>query len=198
MAIGLDRGRGSALLASVPISITFSIFFSWTLSSLAATKDSLAIRKQTTKLVMYQKLTCVLYASFVLASLCMLGAAVAILTQGGDELAWYARNWDWLWFYSSGWSMLLNLAGCLVVGWIFRPRAYNRNHGLNELSAFPLDEEDLENRANIALDILRSGQTHPGSTRPPAFAPLGPSNPDLQAFGDVDDLEEESHLARKS
>lgn len=87
----------------------------------------------------------------------MVIASLMILTYN-DSVKWYAKNWRWLWFYSSGWPIMLNFVSCLAIAWIFRPQDYNRNYGLNELSDFPLDEEDLELRADFALKALRTGR----------------------------------------
>lgn len=94
--------------------------------------------------------------------------------------------------------MLLNFGGCLFVGWIFRPQAYNRNYGLNELSSFPIDDEDLDNRASIALDTLRS--TRNQDFEGPQFdAPITGHNQwatgTLRAFGD--ESYEDTELAKK-
>lgn len=96
--------------------------------------------------------------------------------------------------------MLLNFGGCLFVGWIFRPQAYNRNYGLNELSSFPLDDDDddLDNRASIALDTLRATR-NPGFGGPQGGAPTTDQKQwvtgALQAFGDED--YEDTQLAKK-
>lgn len=144
-------------LSSLPLAMTYSIFFSRILAGLSTTKESLSIRKQRAKLGMFNQLTWVLYIFFISACVFMVIASLTILTYN-ESLKWYAKHWKWLWLYSSGWPILLNFICCSAIAWIFRPRDYNRNYGLDEISEFPLDEEDLELQADLALQTLRSGR----------------------------------------
>lgn len=142
-------------LLSIPVSVTFNVFFSRIFASLAATKQSLASRKQNAKLHMYQRLTWIIYSFFAAACFFMLAAIFTVLGYSKSQ-EWYAQHWNWLWFLSNGWPILLNFSATTAVAIIFRPQAYNRSYGLQELSDYPLDEESLESHANVALDTLRT------------------------------------------
>lgn len=104
---------------------------------------------------MYRSLTITLYGFFAAAIIFMLAAMFVIFTYNSSQ-AWYAGHWRSLWFFSAGWPMFINVAACLSIGWIFRPQSYNRSYGLDELTEFPLDDDDLEIRATAALDSLRA------------------------------------------
>jgi hypothetical protein len=194
------------LLASVPISVTYTIFFSWILNGLSATKESLTARKQSAKLGMYEQLTWILFGFFGAACFFMVGAVFVIITYNNSQ-SWYASHWNWLWFFSAGWPMFLNCLACIAVGWIFRPQAYNRSYGMDEISGFPLDEEDLDTRANVALDTLRShrrGTEEYGNMSGKMSGSMEEleghsrwNTGSLQAFGNDDSGSEEHVLSKK-
>jgi len=145
----------SVLLAALPVTITYTIFCQWIMSSLTSTKECLALRKQTAKLCMYQQMTFTLYALFIIAALIMVFSVFIIFGQR-SSLEWRASHWKSIWFFSSGWPMLLNLIGTIVISWIFRPQAYNQSYGLCELADYTGSEDDLDGRADVALQTLRS------------------------------------------
>lgn len=128
------------------------------------------MRKQRGKLAMYTQMTWVLYALFALAAIFMIMAVCVVLDHRDDaadgNIAWRAANWRWIWLLSSGWPMLLTFLGTTIIAWIFRPQAYNRTYGMNELNEYPLDEDDLDGRATVALDTLRRAKTDEGETEP--------------------------------
>lgn len=189
------------LFTSVPISITYTIFFSWILNGISTTKESLAARKQRGKLGMYEQLTWILFSFFGAAALFMIGAVVVIISYNHSQ-SWYAGHWNWLWFFSAGWPMFLNAAACLAIGWIFRPQTFNRSYGMNEVGDFPLDEDDLETQANVALDTLRAHRrgADDGNMRTVDADDDRRKrwNTDsLQAFGDDDDSADEGRQFAK-
>ena len=165
-ALGTISTSGSSgfgvLLMALPVTITYTIFYQWIMSSLASTKECLALRKQTTKLYMYRQMTFALYTLFIIAALIMFLSIFIIFGQR-NTLEWRASHWKSIWFFSSGWPMLLNLIGTVVICWIFRPRAHNQNYGLNELADYTLSEDDLDGRADVALQTLRSKRMVDGS-----------------------------------
>lgn len=158
-----QAGALSTLLLTVPLTITYTLFCHWILAGLTSTRENLAIRKQRGKLAMYKQMTRVLYALFALAALFMIIAVLVVLEHkdGAPDgnVAWRAANWRWLWFLSAGWPMVLTFLGAMAIAWIFRPQTYNRTYGVSELNEYPLDEDDLDGRATVALDALRRGKT---------------------------------------
>lgn len=129
------------LLSTLAITVGGAAFMTWTFDSLKTTAAILLQRKQFTKLEMYNKLTALLKALYTLTILCMLLAVLFIGTSTANQ-AWYAGHWDALWLATDGWQSFLNLAGCLGVAYIFRPRSNNRTHAMNELSSEPLDDDE--------------------------------------------------------
>lgn len=116
-------------------------FFTWTFDALKTTIALLLQRKQYAKLEMYYKLTSLLKALYTATILCMI-VSVLMIAGGSSSQAWYAQHWSWLWFLTDGWQSILNLIACLGAAYIFRPRANNRTHDMNQLSSEPLDDLD--------------------------------------------------------
>lgn len=135
------------------------------------------------KLEMFDRLSTILFAFFAAAILCMIIAITIIITFNNSQ-DWYAKQWKWLWFWSAGWSLLLNFSACFAIAYLFRPRAYNRSYGLNQISAFD-DEIDLE--TNVALETLRSTRWGNGDLPPTEGGHSRWNTGSLHPFGDDDD-----------
>lgn len=132
-------GQLLLLLSTLGVVLGGAAFFTWTFDALKTTIALLLQRKQYAKLEMYYKLTSLLKALYTATILCMI-LSVLVIAGGSSSQAWYARHWSWLWLLTDGWQSILNLVACLGAAYIFRPRANNRTHDMNQLSSEPLDD----------------------------------------------------------
>jgi len=142
IALTVRRSSGiGILLATLPVSVTFSIFVSWILSSMSQTKQSLQLRKQNVKLRMYERLTLALLILFGVSAVCMLVSVVVIVGRT-STVNWYATHWNSLWFFTDGWQVILAFISTMSLAYIFRPRALNRSYDINEISINPDEDEE--------------------------------------------------------
>jgi len=58
--------------------------------------------------------------------------AATVFAQISDR-AWYADNWQSLWFWREGWMTLLYGVGFMSIAFLWRPTKNNARYGLEEL-----------------------------------------------------------------
>jgi len=160
ISLTVPRDTSIALLFGIlPVSVTFTIFIVWILSSLAQTKQSLHLRKQNVKLKMYERLTWTLSSFSIAAFLCSLGS-IAVIISRTTTVKWYASNWNRLWFFTDGWQAVLCWAATTSIAYIFRPRALNRSYDINEISIEPTDEEMGATTRNVLGKSLKNNASN--------------------------------------
>mmetsp|Transcript_33382 Transcript_33382/g.58530 ORF Transcript_33382/g.58530 Transcript_33382/m.58530 type:complete len:458 (-) Transcript_33382:34-1407(-) len=88
------------MMVSVPLSVIDTIFFSWTLQSLNATKVKLEIDHQAFKLRLFNILTYLIYSA--------IGSAVVILFFEGYDVSRINQEgvWQRIWIYEASWNVI--------------------------------------------------------------------------------------------
>ena len=126
--LGLDSDAAGPLVLVVilPLALTMTAFYVWTLQSLTNTIQTLEIRKQTVKALMYRRL----YRLLVF-SVAILGVFFIVNTLNyvhHDDFEWPARYWHYKWFLLDGWLNILYLVVFLVIIILWRPTKNNKRY----------------------------------------------------------------------
>lgn len=130
-------------LGTLPAALTHVSFYSWILQALADIRSLLGTRRQAVKKAMFDRLDRVLKVFFVVSVVMSAVSIWVFLTRASDP-SWFASNWYHLWLFIDGWPMLLNLGAVLALAYTWRPRANNRDFGLQQL---PLDLDPADRLA---------------------------------------------------
>jgi len=130
---------GLVLVYIIPLAITITIFYVWTLSELTATIAKLALRRQSVKLRTYVNLRRVLYFAFLEL---VIFVAVAIVQQ--QDTANIDLYWDSLWFTTDCSLTFVYLVVLVAVLILWRPRANNIRAGVEQLPSDDLHDDDFD------------------------------------------------------
>ncbi|KAL1915962.1 uncharacterized protein VTP21DRAFT_6350 [Calcarisporiella thermophila] len=116
-----DSATILALLVILPLAITLTAFYTWTLQSIKTTIGVLELRHQKRKVRMYRRLHLVLLVSVWLIFFMFLVNLVNFIARAADPLAWSAAHWKWRWFLMDGWMNVLYFGVLLVIVFLWRP-----------------------------------------------------------------------------
>ncbi|KAI9683953.1 MAG: hypothetical protein M1829_004288 [Trizodia sp. TS-e1964] len=118
------------LLIVLPLAATLSIFYVWTLNSLAATLKDLVDRKQSVKALMYRKL----WWSILVSVLVIFGFFFinSITFVGRSDPDFVPNHWKTRWFILDGWLNVVYLFEISFVAYLWRPTANNRRFAMSD------------------------------------------------------------------
>ena len=178
------------LLSTLPASLSYTIFFTWIITALNETVETLYRKGQTIKIEIYRNMTRALSAYFAFSFLFLLATVVIIATSLND-LGWYSRNWKKFWFLL-GWSAILYTLGVLTIAYLIRPTRNNQWYGAEQISGDDdlqleviIDNTDIPTRINKA-------RSQPTNEEDWADENLGViSDSDDSIHKDLDNLENE-------
>ncbi|KAF9920950.1 hypothetical protein FBU30_009062 [Linnemannia zychae] len=145
------------LLVVVPLSVTMTCFYIWTLRSLTSTIATLNLRRQTEKVKMYTRLWRLLV--FSLTALCIFFVFNTFTFMNMDDDDWPAEHWRIKWFLLDGWLNILYLIVFTVIVILWRPTANNKRYGIEQLETEDYDEADEHADHNNARAAESMGLT---------------------------------------
>ncbi|ORZ32098.1 lung seven transmembrane receptor-domain-containing protein, partial [Catenaria anguillulae PL171] len=134
-----EHKSAAILLVIVPLAVTLTVFYVWTLSALTATTHHLQLRRQFYKLQMYTALWRLLF--FAGINLALYFIVNTLWFAQRDNVAFVAAWWSWRWFVVDGWLNALYSVCMLAVCALWRPTSENARYGLEELVSDPLEDE---------------------------------------------------------
>ncbi|KAL7748567.1 hypothetical protein RI367_005978 [Sorochytrium milnesiophthora] len=127
------------LIGAVPLAVTMTIFYIWTLTSLTNTTRYLEQRRQFVKLTMYRRV----WSLLIFGALNI--AAYFIVNSwwlaNRDNIDFLARWWTWRWFIVDCWLNLLYTTFMATICALWRPTSNNVRYGLEQLASDPLEAE---------------------------------------------------------
>ncbi|KAI9474869.1 lung seven transmembrane receptor-domain-containing protein [Zychaea mexicana] len=146
------------LLVIFPLAITMSAFYVWIFSSLTATIQTLEMRKQHVKVLMYKRVHRLLIFSVIMV------VVIFILNMfgfsGRNEVDWAANSWKWRWIMLDGLLNVLYFAVFFIIILLWRPTNNNQRYGLQQISQDEEEAMDLENQLQHS-EGLGSRSNHP-------------------------------------
>ncbi|KAG0301212.1 hypothetical protein BGZ97_002872, partial [Linnemannia gamsii] len=145
------------LMVVVPLSLTMTSFYIWTLQSLTSTIATLNLRRQTEKVKMYTRLWRLLV--FSLTVLCVFFVFNTLNFMNMDQEDWPARHWRIKWFLLDGWLNILYLIVFTVIVILWRPTENNKRYGIEQLETEDFDEADEHADHNNARAAESMGLT---------------------------------------
>jgi hypothetical protein len=135
-----QQSKGFAILwLVIPLAVTLTAFYVWTLSALANTTQHLELRRQYFKLDMYKYLWRLLF--FAGINLVAYFIVNTIWFSKRENVVFLAKWWRWRWFVLDGWLNVLFSVCLLTICVIWRPTSNNARYGLEELMSDPLADE---------------------------------------------------------
>ncbi|KAF9365715.1 hypothetical protein BGX34_008737 [Mortierella sp. NVP85] len=144
------------LMVVVPLALTMTSFYIWTLQSLTSTIATLNMRRQTEKVKMYTRLRRLLI--FSLTVLCAFFVINTLNYMNIDDPDWPATHWRIKWFLLDGWLNILYLIVFTVIVILWRPTANNKRYGIDQLETEDFDEEHGDhNNARAAESMGLTG-----------------------------------------
>ncbi|KAJ3319705.1 hypothetical protein HDV06_006121 [Boothiomyces sp. JEL0866] len=126
-----DANSTLVLLSAIPLSMTMTSFYMWTMSGLSNTMNHLETRRQTIKLLMYKRLWYILMISIVAMFVIFALNSVNISYRNTEE--WIVNQFKWRWFMVDG---LLNILYFIVfssISFLWMPTENNQRYGLEQL-----------------------------------------------------------------
>ncbi|KAF8924348.1 hypothetical protein BGZ58_001894 [Dissophora ornata] len=145
------------LMVVVPLALTMTSFYIWTLQSLTSTIATLNLRRQTEKVKMYTRLWRLLV--FSLTVLCAFFVINTLNFMNMDTEDWPATHWRVKWFLLDGWLNILYLVVFTVIVILWRPTENNKRYGIDQLETDDFDENDEHSDHNNARAAESMGLT---------------------------------------
>ncbi|KAF9169170.1 hypothetical protein BGX21_009664 [Mortierella sp. AD011] len=145
------------LMVVVPLALTMTSFYIWTLQSLTSTIATLNLRRQTEKVKMYTRLWRLLV--FSLTVLCAFFVINTLNFMNMDDEDWPATHWRIKWFLLDGWLNILYLIVFTVIVILWRPTENNKRYGIDQLETEDYDENDEHADHNNARAAESMGLT---------------------------------------
>ncbi|KAG0288371.1 hypothetical protein BGZ96_007845 [Linnemannia gamsii] len=145
------------LMVVVPLSLTMTTFYIWTLQSLTSTIATLNLRRQTEKVKMYTRLWRLLV--FSLTVLCVFFVFNTLNFMNMNQEDWPAKHWRIKWFLLDGWLNILYLIVFTVIVILWRPTENNKRYGIEQLETEDFDETDEHADHNNARAAESMGLT---------------------------------------
>ncbi|ORZ06454.1 lung seven transmembrane receptor-domain-containing protein [Absidia repens] len=141
------------LLVIFPLSITMTAFYIWTLNSITTTLNTLVLRKQHVKALMYRRLFRLLVFSVIMVVVIFISNMFTFSDRTSAD--WGARNWKWRWFMLDGMLNILYFVVFVVIIILWRPTSQNARYGLEQISQDEEEALDLEQRLEAAASRPR-------------------------------------------
>ncbi|KAG0231992.1 hypothetical protein BGX31_005311 [Mortierella sp. GBA43] len=141
----------------VPLSLTMTSFYIWTLQSLTSTIATLNMRRQTEKVKMYTRLWRLLV--FSLTVLCAFFVISTLTFRSMNDPDWPANHWRIKWFLLDGWLNILYLIVFTVIVILWRPTENNKRYGIDQLETDDFDDNDEHADHNNARAAEAMGLT---------------------------------------
>ncbi|KAI9264356.1 lung seven transmembrane receptor-domain-containing protein, partial [Phascolomyces articulosus] len=146
------------LLVIFPLALTMSAFYVWIFSSLAATIQTLEMRKQHEKVKMYTRLHRLLIFSVIMVVVIFILNMFAF--SGRNEVDWAANSWKWRWIMLDGLLNVLYFVVFFVIIVLWRPTQNNQRYGLQQISQDEEEAMDLENQLRHTEGLGRPNDPH--------------------------------------
>ncbi|KAG0045444.1 hypothetical protein BGZ83_009343 [Gryganskiella cystojenkinii] len=128
------------LMVVVPLALTMTSFYIWTLQSLTSTIATLNLRRQTEKVKMYTRLWRLLV--FSLTVLCAFFVINTFNFMNMTDPDWPASYWRIKWFLLDGWLNVLYLIVFVVIVILWRPTENNKRYGIDQLETDDFDDAE--------------------------------------------------------
>ncbi|KAJ3386986.1 hypothetical protein HDU92_002185 [Lobulomyces angularis] len=130
------------MLFVMPLSLTMTMFYYWTLTGLDETMNRLKQKRQGVKMKMYKTLWQILVFSIFSLFLSFMLNSVNFHFRSSTQ--WVPYYWKYRWVLLDGWLNVLYLCifGGILILW--RPTENNQRYGLDELAQDDFDEFDNE------------------------------------------------------
>ncbi|CAI2163193.1 1817_t:CDS:2 [Funneliformis geosporum] len=129
MLLDPDAANPLVLLVIFPLAFTMTIFYIWTIQSITITLQTLEIRKQSVKALMYKRLYRLLVFSVTVLGVFFFINMFNYLHREDPE--WISTYWLWRWFLLDGWLNILYLIVFCVILVIWRPTKNNKRYPLD-------------------------------------------------------------------
>ncbi|EXX75681.1 Ptm1p [Rhizophagus irregularis DAOM 197198w] len=150
MLLDPENANPLIFLVIFPLALTMTAFYIWTLQSITNTLQTLEIRKQTVKSLMYKRLYRLLVFSVAVLGVFFFINMINYLRR--EDPDWIPTYWRWRWFLLDGWLNILYLIVFCVILIIWRPTRNNKRFAMSE----ELTQEDpyeLENTLRAAENM---------------------------------------------
>ncbi|KAI9503346.1 hypothetical protein GGI25_001783 [Coemansia spiralis] len=146
------------LIYVIPLSVSMTLFYVWTLSAIISTTHLLIERQQSYKLAMYNNLWRLLLVCLVLLFAFFILNILHTIFYSHIRVA--ARSWKWLWFWTDGWlNFEYFVALCIILYW-WRPTTQNYRYSLEEIAGDEDEamERELATTGHDSFDGPRMGE----------------------------------------
>ncbi|RIA89884.1 lung seven transmembrane receptor-domain-containing protein [Glomus cerebriforme] len=141
MLLDPDTANPLVFLVIFPLAFTMTAFYIWTLQSITNTLQTLEIRKQNVKSLMYKRLYRLLVFSVSILGVFFFINMINYLRR--EDPDWIPTYWRWRWFLLDGWLNILYLIVFCVILVIWRPTRNNKRFAMSDELAQE-DPNDLE------------------------------------------------------
>jgi hypothetical protein len=128
MLLDPDTANPLVFLVILPLALTMTAFYIWTLQSITNTLQTLEIRKQNVKSLMYKRLYRLLVFSVTILGVFFFINMFNYVNR--EDPDWIPTYWRWRWFLLDGWLNILYLVVFCVILIIWRPTRNNKRYPL--------------------------------------------------------------------
>ncbi|KAI8899854.1 lung seven transmembrane receptor-domain-containing protein [Globomyces pollinis-pini] len=140
-----------AFLVGAPLAISMFIFYVWILLSITHTIEYLESRRQSVKLLMYNRLSTILTVSITMIFFIFLVNSINLLFRNNP--VWIATQWRWRWLLLDGCLNTNYFLTFISIAWLWVPTNHNSRLALEQLDSDDMDNiDDLETQNKLDGD----------------------------------------------
>ena len=137
--LGSDVDEKQVLFITLPLSLSITMFYSFSLHALQVTTKTLAARKQNVKLEMYKSIMRILGSSVFMVFGVIVLNAVYISKKSEPDV--YSYWWKYKWLMLDGLFHLIYFIVFCGIAFLFRPTSNNQRYGMSEMLQEDLDDD---------------------------------------------------------
>ncbi|KAH6565798.1 hypothetical protein BASA60_009806 [Batrachochytrium salamandrivorans] len=146
--LSVEKNAILVVAVTLPLSLTMMVFYVWIFTGITETMQRLELRRQSVKLLMYERLGYILSTSAV--AILAVAVANSVNFSYRNDPQWISTQWKWRWMLLDGSDTTRSLkvgylmltTSCVVcIMLLWRPTENNQRYGLDQLAQDDPDED---------------------------------------------------------
>nr|KAJ3420562.1 hypothetical protein HK105_005520 [Polyrhizophydium stewartii] len=137
--LAVEKNVALVVFLAIPLGLTMMGFYTWFFTGLMRTMQTLELRRQSVKLLMYKRLGYILTGSAI--AIFVIAIANSINISHRNDPQWVASQWRWRWMLLDGSMNIVYFVVFVLIAVLWRPTENNQRYGLDQLAQDDPDEE---------------------------------------------------------
>ncbi|KAH9273730.1 hypothetical protein BASA83_004064 [Batrachochytrium salamandrivorans] len=137
--LSVEKNAILVVAVTLPLSLTMMVFYVWIFTGITETMQRLELRRQSVKLLMYERLGYILSTSAV--AILAVAVANSVNFSYRNDPQWISTQWKWRWMLLDGSMNAIYFIVFVCIMLLWRPTENNQRYGLDQLAQDDPDED---------------------------------------------------------